>query len=299
MIHIPVLKNEVLKYLNIQPNQNFIDCTINGGEHTAAILKKNEPNGKVLGIETDPEIYNTLKEKCLTPGVKQRLILINNNFVHLKKIVEKNKFNNVSGILFDLGMSTWHLKQSDRGFSFMRNELLDMRFNPVAQKLTAAQIINIWPLNKIEKILEQYGEEKFSKRIVKEIIKARKQKPITTTFELVEIIKSTVPNSYKYRKIHPATKTFQALRIAVNNELNNLKKVLPQALEVLAPDGRLVVISFHSLEDRIVKNFLREQKQKNKLKILTKKPIRPCLEEISENSSSRSAKLRAAIKTYL
>ena len=298
MIHVPVLKKEVLKYLDVQPNQNFIDCTINGGGHSLTILKRNAPDGKILGIETDPEIYNTLKEKCSTPGFehKQRLVLVNDNFVHLKSIVKKEKFKNIAGILFDLGMSFWHLKQSGRGFSFQKNELLDMRYNPDLQDLTAAEIINTWPLNEIEKILKEYGEERFSKRIAKEIIKARKQKSITSTFQLVEIIKNIVPKNYTKRKIHPATKTFQALRIAVNNELDNFERTLPQALNALTPRGKLIIISFHSLEDRIIKNFLRARQKQGTLKILTKKPIRASQKEISQNPSSRSAKLRAAIK---
>lgn len=293
-MHISVLKNEVLKYLNVQPNENFIDCTIDGGGHTNAILEKNKPAGKVLGIEIDSELY----KKCLNSEFKheRRLVLVNDNFVHLKKIVQKKKFQNVSGILFDLGMSSWHLKESNRGFSFQKDELLDMRYNPGKQKLTAVEIINTWPAKEIEKILKEYGEERFAKKIAEKIIEQRKIKPITSTFQLVEIIKKAVPKNYERGRISPATRTFQALRIAVNDELNNLKKVLSQTLEVLAPAGRLVIISFHSLEDRIVKNFLKEEKQKGTIKILTKKPIRPSQTEIFQNPSSRSAKLRAATK---
>ena len=301
MIHIPVLKNQVLKYLNIQPNQNFIDCTINGGGHASAILEKNKPEGKLLGIEIDTKLCRKLKKQMAEirnpkSEIRNRLIIINDSFVHLKNIVKKQEFKNVSGILFDLGMSTWHLKQSNRGFSFQKNELLDMRYNPNSQDLTAAQIINTWPLNEIEKILKEYGEEKFSKRIAEKIIEQRKIKPITTTFQLVEVIKSIVPKNYIRARIHPATRTFQALRITVNDELNNLKKTLSQALEVLAPGGRLVIICFHSLEDRIIKNFFKKEKENKKLKILTKKPIRASQKEISQNPSSSSAKLRASIK---
>jgi 16S rRNA (cytosine1402-N4)-methyltransferase len=162
--------------------------------------------------------------------------------------------------------------------------------------LTAEEIVNEWSEKKIERILKEYGEEKFAKRISREIVKARKVKPIKTTFQLVEIIKRAVPSFYKQKRIHFATKTFQALRIAVNNELENLKVALPQAIEVLEKGGRLVVISFHSLEDRIAKNFLKEKEREGKIKILTKKPIRPSKGEIIKNPRSRSAKLRAAIK---
>lgn len=284
MIHIPVLQKEVLQYLDPKPNENFIDATIDGGGHTAAILGKIKPNGKVLGIEIDPEIYQKLKSKNL-----DRLVLTNDSYVNLKSILEKKNFRPVNGILFDLGMSSWHLEESGRGFTFMKDEPLDMRYS-LENNLTAEKIINNYSQEEIEKILKEYGEERFARRIAKRIIKER---PIKTTLRLVEIIKRVVPGR---TKINPATRTFQALRIAVNDELNNLRKVLPQTIEVLAPEGKIVIISFHSLEDRIVKNFFREEAKKGPLKILTKKPIRPSKEEIKINPRSRSAKLRAAVK---
>jgi 16S rRNA (cytosine1402-N4)-methyltransferase len=196
--------------------------------------------------------------------------------------------------LFDLGFSSWHLEESGRGFSFKQNEPLDMRYNTDLNKLTAKEITNNWTEKEIEKILKKYSQEKFAKRISKKIIEQRELKPIKSTFELIEIIKQSVPSWYQHKRIHFATKTFQALRIAVNDELNNLKQALPQALEVLEKEGRLIVISFHSLEDRIVKNFLKENSKS--LRILTKKPIRPSRAEIINNPRSRSAKLRAAVK---
>ena len=299
MIHIPVLQKEVLQYLDPKPNENFIDATIDGGGHAVAILGKIKPNGETLGIEIDPEIYQELKSKNL-----DRLILVNDSYTNLKKIIEKYKFGLVSGILFDLGMSSWHLEESGRGFSFMRNEPLDMRYQveipnskfqiPNSNGLTAERIINTYPREEIERILREYGEERFSRRIAKKIAEERKIKPIKTTFQLVEIIKKIVP--FKKSKIHPATRTFQALRIAVNDELNNLRKVLPQTIEALAPGGKIVIISFHSLEDRIVKKFFKEEFKKGSLEILTKKPVRPSKEEIKINPRSRSAKLRAAMK---
>ena len=283
-MHIPVLQKEVLQYLDPKPNENFIDATIDGGGHTAAILEKIKPNGKVLGIEIDPEIYQKLKSKNL-----DRLVLTNDSYVNLKSILEKNHFRPVNGILFDLGMSSWHLEESGRGFTFMKDEPLDMRYS-LENNLTAEKIINNYSQEEIEKILKEYGEERFARRIAKRIIKER---PIKTTLQLVEIIKRVVPGR---TKINPATRTFQALRIAVNDELNNLRKVLPQTIEVLAPGGKIVIISFHSLEDRIVKNFFREEARKGPLRILTKKPVRPSKEEIKINPRSRSAKLRAAMK---
>jgi len=286
MIHIPVLQKEVLEYLSPKPNQNFIDCTIGEAGHTLAILEKNKPEGKVLGIEWDIELYKNLSKLTIN-----KLSLVNDNFVNLKEIVERERFKPVYGIIFDLGMSSWHLEESGRGFSFLRNEPLDMRFG-VQNELTAEEIVNKWKAKDIEKVLEEYGEERFAKRIAKNIVEIRKFKPIETTFQLLDVIKKAVPGWYQHRKIHFATRTFQALRIAVNDELENLKEVLPQALEILMPGGCLVIISFHSLEDRIVKNFFANQK----FKILTKKPITPSEEEIKINPRSRSAKLRAILK---
>ncbi len=305
-MHIPVLQKEVLEYLNPKANENFIDCTIGDSGHGIAILEAIEPNGKLLGIDWDLENIYRLKIQSVSwrTKFKNRLILINDNFVNLKEIVQKEKFGPVSGILFDLGMSSWHLKESGRGFSFLQNEPLDMRYNKNAKcemrnaKLTAEEIVNKWSEKEIEQILKEYGEERFAEKITKRIIEERKITPIRTTFQLVEIIRKAVPRGgYEKGRIHPATRTFQALRITVNDELNNLEKVLPQALNVLKPGGRLAVISFHSLEDRIVKNFFKE----NKLcfKTLTKKPIRPTETEIKLNPHSRSAKLRAAEKTNL
>jgi len=278
---------------------------------------------------------------------KKRLILVCNNFVNLKEIVKKEKFQKVSGILLDLGMSSWHLEKSGKGFSFLRNEPLDMRYSPenpltplevngARRKhkenkpltgLTAEKILNYWSLQEIERILKEYGEERFSQEIAKNIINFRKLRPIKITSQLVEIIKESIPQRFQHKRIHPATKTFQALRIAVNDELNNLEKVLLQSLDynppttsshfslrsewapILKPGGRLVIISFHSLEDRIVKNFFRDRasiyrsegEEEDKvlfanqtLNILTKKPITPSIKEIKINPRSRSAKLRAA-----
>jgi 16S rRNA (cytosine1402-N4)-methyltransferase len=197
-------------------------------------------------------------------------------------------------VLFDLGLSSWHLEKSGRGFSFSRDEPLDMRFQG---GVTAQEIVNWWPQKELERMLKEYGEERFAKRIANEIVRSREKEPITSTLQLVSIIERAVPYWYQKRRIHPATKTFQALRIAVNDELNNLGRALPQAIEVLKPGGRLVVISFHSLEDRIVKNFLRENSRKGLLKVLTKKPVKPSAEEVKVNPRSRSARLRAAVKT--
>jgi len=305
--HIPVLQKEVLRYLDPKPNQNLIDATIGEGGHALAILERTSPNGKLLGIDWSPEIIENCKLKI--KNVKKRTTLVCDNFANLKQVVKRERFPAVSGILLDLGMSSWHLTEAGRGFSFLKNESLDMRYSS-QNPLTAEKIVNYWSKSEIEKNLREYGEERFAKKIAEKIIEARKSKPIKTTFQLVEIIKKAVPSRYQHQKIHFATRTFQALRITVNDELNNLEKALPQTLEILKPGGRLVVISFHSLEDKIVKNFYRSRspiESKNirssppfsalgYLKILTKKPIRPQKEEIKINSRSRSAKLRAAMK---
>lgn len=292
-VHIPVLKNEVLKYLAPKPNENFIDCTIGEGGHAIAILRLNKPNGKVLGIDKDQKQIENCKIK--TADFKERLILVCDNFANLKEIVKRKKFAKVSGVLFDLGLSSWHLEKSGRGFSFQRDEPLIMCYDE-KQGLTAKKILNEWPESEIEKILKDYGEERFAKKISKKIIEERKKRKIETTSQLVNIIEKAVPHWYKKGKIHFATRTFQALRIVINDELENLKKGLMQAIEVLKNNGKLVVISFHSLEDRIVKNFLKSKEKEGVLKILTKKPIIPSNKEKKENPRSRSAKLRAAIK---
>jgi len=300
MIHTPVLQKEVLKYLDPKPNENFIDCTIGDGGHGLVILEAIEPDGKLLGLDWGQENIHRLKFKIQNSKFKKRLILVNDNFANLKEIVRREKFGPVSGILLDLGMSSWHLEESGKGFSFLRKEFLDMRYNPENPQ-TAEKIVNYWSKNDIEKILREYGEEQFAKIIANEIIKTRKARPIKTTFELVEIIRKAVHGWYRRQKIHFATRTFQALRIAVNDELNNLKKVLPQTIDILKPGGRLVIISFHSLEDRIAKSFFSAfakgyDGQERKLEILTKKPVRPSTQELNYNPRSRSARLRVAIK---
>ncbi len=283
-MHTPVLTKEVIKFLNPQPNENFIDCTLGGGGHAKEILQRNGPKGKVLGIDWDPEMLKNIKAK--------RLVLVHDNFANLKDIAEREKCKPISGILFDLGISSDHFEKSQRGFSFQKNETLDMRLNP-QHSLDAQKILNFWSRFDIEKILKEYGEEQFAESIAKAIVQERSKTPITKTFQLVEIIKNATPSWYSKRKLHWATKTFQALRIAVNSELENLTRVLPQAVSLLSKGGRIIVISFHSLEDRIVKNFLRAEP---KLQIITKKPIVPTFQERKQNPRSRSAKLRVAIK---
>ena len=292
-MHVPVLLKEVIDYLSPKANKNFIDATVGEGGHGLAILKKNGPNGKLLGIEIDSSVYESLKEKMAE--MAKRVVLVNDSYINLEKIVKRNDFKPIHGILFDLGMCSWHLDTSGKGFSYLKDEPLDMRFD-TKNDLTAAEIINTWDIKKIEKILREFGEEKYVYRISLAIKGARKKERIIGTQQLVDILKRALPKNYDNKRIHFATRTFQALRIAVNNELQTIEEGLEQAIKILEPNGKIVVISFHSLEDRIVKNIFREKAKIGELNILTKKPITPCLEEIKNNSRSRSAKLRAAEK---
>ena len=294
MIHTAVLKKEVLEYLDPKQNENFVDCTVGEGGHAEDIFKENGPEGKVLGIDLDPQ--QIAASQWLHVQFRDRAVLVNDSYTNITAIIERKNFGKVNGILLDLGMSSAQLARAHKGFSFQIDQGLDMRYNDEANYLTAEKIVNEWPEEKIEEMLENYGEEKFSKKIAKNIVEQRKQGRIKTTFQLIEIIKDATPSAYWRGKIHYATRTFQALRIAVNDELENVKKVLPQAVSLLAPEGRLVVISFHSLEDRIVKNFLAEESKKGIIKILTKKPITASRDELGKNPRARSAKLRAAVK---
>jgi len=290
-IHEPVLTKEILQYLDPKANENFIDCTIGEGGHSNLILEKCEPEGKVLGIDLDP--HQIVSAGWLKARYKDRIIFANDSYVNIKELAERNNLTPVNGILLDLGMSSAQLEGTQKGFSFKLEQGLDMRYNDQTGFITAAIIVNEWPEEKIAETLEDYGEEKFAKKIAKAIVEKRKTGRIKTTFELIEIIKNAVPTSYHRQKIHYATRTFQALRIAVNDELENIKRVLPDALSILAPGGRLVVISFHSLEDKIVKDFFKKAKD---IKILTKKPVMAGQAEKRTNVRARSAKLRAIIK---
>lgn len=291
MQHIPVLQQEVLKILEPKSGQNFIDCTLGYAGHAQLILEVTSPDGKLLGIDQDEEAI-TEAEKHLTE-FKNRFQIEHANFTELGLLVRHWPVEHIDGILIDLGPSTVQLTD-DRGFSFRKDAPLDMRMNPNSQRTTAADIINKFSEHDIAKILSELGEEYFSRQIAHKIIETRNHQPIRTTSQLVEIVKTATPPSYRFnKKLHFATATFRALRMAVNNELENLKSILPQAVQVLSPGGRIGIISFHSLEDRIVKQFLRDNEH---LEVLTPKPITALDEEIEANPAARSAKLRIAIK---
>lgn len=293
--HKPVLLEEVLQYLDITPNKNYVDATINGGGHALRILKNAAPEGLVVGIDLEQRILENLKNRVPWYD-RERLCLVCDNFSFLKRAVLSCGLDKVSGVLFDLGLSSWTLENSGRGFSFKKDEMLDMRFNQEIGGLTAMEIINDWSEDDLVEIFKLYGQERYAKIIAQNIVAKRNLGPIKTTSDLVELIYKSVPNEYRFGRIHPATRTFQALRICVNNELESLKQGLEQALEILLEGGRVVVISYHSLEDKIVKDFFRKKEAEGVLEIITKKPILPSRREVQKNARSRSAKMRVAQK---
>jgi 16S rRNA (cytosine1402-N4)-methyltransferase len=296
MRHLPVLLKETITALNLAPGKNAVDCTLGDAGHSEAILERTAPNGMLLGIDTDIEAI--LCAKRFLYRFEDRVKLVKSNFAHLKRIIEENNFQPVQAILLDLGWSSPQFEERGRGFSFQKNEPLDMRYAVDVKEETAAEILNNYSEEGLKNIFKNFGEEKFASEIAAAVVLNRKSKKIEKTGELVELILRVYREKFKTDKempwiggIHPATKVFQALRIAVNKELEVLKEVLPQAMELLTPGGRLAVISFHSLEDRIVKQYF--QKINNKLgKIVNKKPIVASEEEIKNNPRSRSAKLR-------
>lgn len=294
--HQPVLLNEAIEYLAIKKGSKYIDATVGGGGHAQAILKL---EGKILGLDCDPEAIARAREylstACPVPTICRNdnasWRLARGNFKDLSKIAKRAGFTQVDGVLFDLGVSSYQLETPQRGFSFSSGVALDMRMDPDLE-VTAADLINGLTKNELEKLFSKISQEHYSRRIAEAICRARRIKPIETCNELAEIIVKARPKRERFDRTHPATRCFQALRIAVNDELNNLKKALPQAVNLLKPKGRLVLISFHSGEDRIVKQFLRESEKKGKIRIITKKPIRPTQREVKRNPQSRSAKLR-------
>lgn len=294
-MHQPVLLNEVVKIFDPKPNQNFIDCTIDGGGHSLKILESTAPHGKILGIDWDKSLFDILKLKVEFEE-KERLVLVCDNFAHLKEIVANNPVGKISGIILDFGVSSYHLDKSGAGFSFLRDEPLDMRFARQGHSKTARDIVNLLSAKELAQIIKEYGQERYAKSIAEAIERERQNFEIKTTRQLIGIIASAVPTSYQNMRLHFATRTFQALRIAVNNELTNVAQGLAAAVEILPEGAKIIAISFHSLEDKIVKNVFRDAAKNGILKIITKKPISPSFAEIKENSRSRSAKLRAAQK---
>ena len=290
-VHKTVLLNETIEGLNLQNKSIVLDATFGGGGHSKAILEK-YPNVKIIALDQDKSVSKSL--------IDPRISFHNLNFRDLDKVLEKG----VDGIIFDLGLSSDQLENSGRGFSFIKNEplLMTMKENPRPEDLTASDIVNNWGEKSLADIIYGYGEERFSRRIAKGIIEARKKNKIETTWDLVKVIENNVPVAYRKGRLHFATKTFQALRIAVNDELRTLQTGLQKGFEILEKGGRISVISFHSLEDRIVKRFYKEKEKKGEAKLISarnefrsggnKEVILASAEEIKNNPRSRSGKLR-------
>lgn len=297
-MHKPVLLNEVLEGLKPMPGEKFIDATANGGGHALAIWGRIKPDGKILAIEWDAEIYQKLKNKVGELNLGGNFLLDNGSYTKLSEIADRHGLAVCHGILFDLGFSSWQVDESGRGFSFQKDEPLDMRFNQKDNHLTAAEVVNTYDFSRLSEVIRNFGGERLAGRISKAIIEARKKTRIITSGQLVEIIGQAVPANYKKQKINFATRTFQALRIEVNHELGNIKIGLEEALKAVAPGGRIAVISFHSLEDKIVKDFFRRKQEEGGLELVNKKPITAGREEILENNRSRSAKLRIIQKSF-
>ncbi len=285
-MHIPVLLEESTCLLLGGSRRLYVDCTLGLGGHTRRILEK-EPKAFVVGIDRDEEAIELAKDNL--KEFEGRVAFYKADFAYVDEVLREEGVDRVDGFLFDLGVSMFQLR-SERGFSFQIEAPLDMRMD-MDQRLTAYRVVNEYPEKELARILWEYGEERLSRKIARAIVHRRREKPIETTTELADIVLSVYPGRMRHRRIHPATRTFQAIRIEVNRELESLKTALAKVPDLLAPGGRLVVISFHSLEDRIVKNFLREHS--DLFKVLTKKPITPSEEEIRMNPASRSAKLRA------
>lgn len=297
LLHTPVLLPEVLTYLQPRPGGRYVDATVNGGGHSSAILGVGAPDARLLGIDRDPEIIAGLRERCTGAIAAGRLLLATGNFAALGEVIAAHDFAPVDGVLFDLGLSSFHLDASARGFSFLHDEPLDMRFDPTDDSLeTAADILASRSAGELTELFRTYGEERFASRVARTVVARRRSAPLRRTGELLAAIEQSLPAAVRWRATRDAARIFQALRIATNEELGAVAEALPQARAALAPGGRLVVISFHSLEDRLVKTFIRTEARAGHLRILTKKPIRPSAAEIAVNPRAASAKLRAAEK---
>ncbi len=303
--HIPVLLTEVLEGLNVKPGGCYLDATVGGGGHAIAILEAAAPNGRLLGLDRDPAAAARTAARLQHFGKQAQIV--HTSYARLSEILHSVGISCLDGVLFDLGFSSWQVDDPERGFAFRADGPLDMRFDPGSEEPTAADLVNELPEAELTDILRRYGEEPRSRRIAQAIVAAR---PIRSTAHLADIIVAAGGRSKK-DKIHPATRTFQALRIAVNRELEILEQTLPQVVTALHPGGRLAIITFHSLEDRIVKHFLKQEERgcicppqspvctcgrTPTLRILTRKPVAPSAAEMADNPRSRSAKLRVAEK---
>ncbi len=311
--HIPVLLTECLEYLNLQTHYTFVDATLGGAGHSLEVAKRIGSDSRLIGIDQDPVARAAATERlmALPDEIRPKIDVLAGNFGDLDSLLLEACVPSIDGILFDLGVSSVQIDTPSRGFSFKEDAPLDMRMDPSKHTLNAAEIINTYNAADLTRIIRQYSDEKWASRIADFIVKSREEVPITTSGQLVEIIKAAIPASARRANGHPAKRTFQALRIEVNSELDVLRRGLEAAIRWLAPGGRIVVISYHSLEDRIVKDIFKQYSQgctcppdlpvcvcgnKPVLKVVTKKPILPTAEEIERNPRSRSAKLRVATR---
>ncbi|MBE7387304.1 16S rRNA (cytosine(1402)-N(4))-methyltransferase RsmH [Ligilactobacillus salivarius] len=304
--HITVLLNEAVDGLNIKPDGTYIDCTLGGGGHSGLILSKLSGNGKLYSFDQDITAINFNKDKFKEENELGKINFIKSNFRNISEELNKRNISGVDGILYDLGVSSPQFDNADRGFSYNYDAPLDMRMDQ-SQSLTARDVVNDWSYEQLVRIFFRYGEEKFAKSIARRIEKVRQQTPIETTGQLVDLIKEAIPAKARRKGGHPAKKTFQAIRIAVNDELGALEESLEQALDLLNPGGRISVITFQSLEDRLVKVMFKQKtslpelppglpvipdSQKVEYKLITRKPIVPSEDEITHNNRAHSAKLR-------
>ena len=290
-MHLPVLLQEVMEYLKLAPGDTVLDATLGGGGHAAQCLKKIGSKGKLIAIDRDPEAIENAKESL--SEFNSRIVWVNDNFRNVGDILRIAGVDKVNGAIFDLGVSSHQIDEAERGFSFLKDGPLDMRFSN-CQDVSACGVVNDFSKDELAEIIREYGEERHASLVAGGIIRARAKKRIETTKELTEVILAAVGRKYRKVRLHPAARTFQALRIYVNDELESAEVGVRETLGFLAARARICVISFHSLEDRIIKNLFRNAAREEKLKIITKKPITPGRDEIRANSRARSAKLRCA-----
>ena len=302
--HISVLLDETIDGLDIKPDGIYVDGTLGGGGHSYEILRRLSPKGRLIGIDQDGEALKAAGERL--KKFENQITLVRSNYCEIDKVLKELNVEKVDGILLDIGVSSYQLDNLERGFSYKSDAPLDMRMD-TRQELTAADVVNTYSENELFKIIKDYGEDKFAKNIAKHIVLARKEKPLETTKELSEVIKRAIPMKVQAKGGHPAKKTFQAIRIEVNQELTVLKESIDKMIDLLKPNGRICIITFHSLEDRIVKTKFRENEnpctcppnfpvcvcgKKSKGKVTTRKPIIPSEDEIEENKRAKSSKLR-------
>lgn len=302
--HVSVLLEECIEGLNINPDGIYVDGTLGGAGHGIEVCRRLSEKGRFVGIDQDEDAIRVSTERL--SGFSDRVTIVKSNYVHMKRVLQELGVEQVNGILLDLGVSSYQLDTQERGFSYMADASLDMRMDR-SQTLTAGDVVNTYPEEKLYQVIKEYGEERFARSIARNIVQRRQEKRIETTGELVDVIRASMPAKAKNGKGHPAKRTFQAIRIEVNHELEVLQESLEDMVSLLADGGRLCIITFHSLEDRMVKNFFRRMEnpctcppdfpvcvcgKQSKGKVITRKPILPGTEELDKNKRSKSAKLR-------